>query len=117
MLSAEKLRIVIIGAGPCGICMAIKLLEAGYDNFIVLEKAESLGGTWWHNRYPGAACDVPSHLYSFGFEIKRDWSAPYAGSSKILAYLEMWADKYQIRPHIELNTIVTGAQWDENAAR
>jgi cation diffusion facilitator CzcD-associated flavoprotein CzcO len=116
MLSAEKLRIVIIGAGPGGICMAIKLLEAGYDNFIMLEKAEGLGGTWWHNRYPGAACDIPSHLYSFGFEIKRDWSAPYAGSSEILAYLEMCADKYQIRPHIELNTTVTGAQWDENAA-
>ncbi|MDH3706823.1 MAG: NAD(P)-binding protein, partial [Acidimicrobiia bacterium] len=63
----QKLRIAIIGAGPGGICMAIKLLEAGHDDFVVLEKADEVGGTWHHNTYPGCACDVQSHLYSFSF--------------------------------------------------
>mgnify|MGYP000844717548 FL=1 len=80
-------RIIIIGAGPGGMCTAIKLLEAGIQDFVVLEKASGVGGTWWHNRYPGAECDVKSHLYSYSLELKRDWTRPYAGQAEILEYL------------------------------
>ena len=109
-------RIVIIGAGPGGICMGIKLLAAGHRDFVILEKAPALGGTWWHNRYPGAACDVPSHLYCFSFEVKRDWSCPYASAAEILDYLRACADKYQVTPHIRFDTPVDSATWDEEAA-
>lgn len=107
---------LIIGAGAGGICMAIKLRAAGYRDFLVLEKAPALGGTWWYNRYPGAACDVPSHLYSFSFEIKRDWSNPYASAPEILDYLKGCADRYGLAPHLRLNTEVTAARWDGSAA-
>ena len=80
----KRKRVVIIGAGPGGICASIRLKHAGYDDFVMLDKAPSIGGTWFHNRYPGCACDVQSHLYSFSFEIKRDWSRPYATQPEIL---------------------------------
>ena len=59
----QNFRVIIIGAGPGGLCTAIKLREAGIEDFVILEKAAGVGGTWWHNRYPGAECDVKSHLY------------------------------------------------------
>ena len=90
---AERHRVVVIGGGPGGMCMAIKLAEAGITEFVVLEKASGVGGTWWHNRYPGAECDVPSHLYSFSFEPKADWSKPYAPQPEILEYMTSIAVK------------------------
>ena len=75
---------------------------AGFDDFVILEKASGVGGTWYHNRYPGCACDIPSHLYSFSFEIKRDWSRPYAPQPEILAYLEHFAEKYGAAPALPL---------------
>ena len=96
--------------------MAIKLLAGGYSDFLILEKAPGLGGTWWYNRYPGAACDVPSHLYSFSFEVKRDWSNPYASAPEILDYLGACADKHQLAPHMRFNTLVETARWDDGAA-
>src|SRR5260370_29201573 len=83
---AMSRRIGIIGAGPGGICMGIKLLEAGIDDFTIFERAPGVGGVWFHNTYPGAACDVPSALYSFSFALKRDWSRPYATQPEIRAY-------------------------------
>ena len=80
----RSLRIAIIGAGPGGLCMGIRLKQAGFEDFVILEKSDGVGGTWNHNRYPGLACDIPSHLYSFSFEIKRDWSRPYAPQPEIL---------------------------------
>ena len=74
----RNLRIAIIGAGPGGLCMGIRLKQAGFDDFVLLEKSQGVGGTWNHNRYPGCACDIPSYLYSFSFDIKRDWTRPYA---------------------------------------
>ena len=94
MSSAQQhdYRVIIIGAGPGGLCTAIKLREAGIEDFVILEKAEGVGGTWWHNRYPGAECDVKSHLYAYSFELKRDWSRPFAGQAEILEYLQQVAE-------------------------
>ena len=110
-------RIIVIGAGPGGICTAIKLLEAGIQDFVVLEKAGGVGGTWWHNRYPGAECDVKSHLYSYSFELKRDWSRPFAGQAEILEYLEFVATKYGIKPYIRFEHEVRSARWADQDAR
>jgi cation diffusion facilitator CzcD-associated flavoprotein CzcO len=106
-------RVVIIGAGPGGLCMGIKLLDAGFERFVILDKAEGVGGTWRHNQYPGLACDVPSLLYSFSFEHKKDWTRPYAAQPEILTYFEMCVDKYGLEPHLRLNTGVRGAYWDD----
>jgi cation diffusion facilitator CzcD-associated flavoprotein CzcO len=109
-------RIAIIGAGPGGLCMAIRLREAGFENFVILEKADGVGGTWRHNRYPGCSCDIPSHLYSYSFEIKPDWSRPYASQPEILAYLEGCADKYDVRRFCRFGCEVRRATWDEARA-
>ncbi|HEY5173576.1 MAG TPA: NAD(P)/FAD-dependent oxidoreductase [Acidimicrobiia bacterium] len=106
-------RIAIIGAGPGGICMGIKLREAGFDDFTIFERAPGVGGVWYHNTYPGAACDVQSALYSFSFELKRDWSRPYATQPEIRAYFEHCVEAYGLAPHIRLNTRVSAAHWDD----
>src|SRR5579862_1767695 len=87
-------RVVIIGAGVAGILMGLKLRERGWHDFTILEKADRLGGTWRDNTYPGIACDVPSHLYSYSFEPNPNWSRLFAPQEEILAYLERCADKY-----------------------
>ncbi len=110
-------RLVIIGAGSAGICMGIQLKKAGIEDFVILEKGEGLGGTWWHNSYPGAECDVQSHLYSYSFEQKNDWSRPFAGQAEILTYLNHCADKYDVRRHIQFKTSVTSARWQEDQGR
>ena len=109
-------RILIIGAGPGGIGMGIRLKQAGIEGFEILEKASGFGGTWFHNRYPGCECDIPSHLYSYSFEVKSDWSKPYAPQAEILAYLEHCVDKYGVRPFFRFDSEVTGAVWDDAAA-
>ena len=111
--SAKKYRIAIVGAGPGGICMAIKLKQAGIEDFVILERAAGAGGTWFNNRYPGLSCDIPSHLYSFSFEQKPDWSRPYAGYAEIRAYMQHCVDKYEVAPHIQFNTGIGGARWDD----
>ncbi|MCA9503557.1 MAG: NAD(P)/FAD-dependent oxidoreductase [Spirochaetaceae bacterium] len=110
-------RIVIVGAGPGGLAMGIKLMQAGLTNFVILEKSDRIGGTWNHNRYPGCACDIPSHLYSFSFEIKRDWSRPYAPQPEILDYLDGVAEKYGVLPFCRFGDGVRRAVWDEASAR
>ncbi len=106
-------RIIIIGTGGGGLCMGMQLKRAGIDDFLMLDKAAGLGGTWWHNTYPGAECDVQSHLYSFSFEAKTDWSRPFAGQQEILAYFQQCADKYALRQHLRFNTTVKGLHWDD----
>jgi len=109
-------KVVIIGAGPGGLCMAIKLLQAGIDDFAILEKASGLGGTWHNNIFPGLCCDVPSHLYSFSFEPKRDWTQPYPAQPEILEYLQGVAAKYKIEPYIQFDTRVTEARWSDETS-
>jgi cation diffusion facilitator CzcD-associated flavoprotein CzcO len=111
--TATRHRIVIIGAGSGGLCMGIALRRAGIDDFVILDKAAGVGGTWWYNTYPGAECDVQSHLYSFSFEPKPDWSRPYAGQAEILAYLGHCTDKYGLRPHLRLETAIASAEWQD----
>jgi len=106
-------EILIVGAGFAGLGMGIQLKQAGVDNFLILEQSAGVGGTWYDNRYPGAACDVPSHLYSYSFEKNPSWSRAYADQSEILAYLEHCADKYGVRPHIRFRRKVVGARFDE----
>jgi cation diffusion facilitator CzcD-associated flavoprotein CzcO len=106
---------VIIGSGFSGLGMAIALKRAGIDDFVVLEKAGAVGGTWRDNVYPGCACDVPSHVYSFSFEPNPRWSATYAAQPEIRRYVEHCTDKYDIRRHVRLNAEVTGAEFDEKS--
>ncbi|MEN8162281.1 MAG: NAD(P)/FAD-dependent oxidoreductase, partial [Myxococcota bacterium] len=93
------------------------LQQAGFENFVILEKASGLGGTWYHNRYPGCECDIPSYLYSFSFEPKADWSKPYGLQAEILAYMEHCAEKYGLLPHCRFGNGVASAHWDEERAR
>ena len=97
--------------------MGIRLAGAGFERFEIFEKASGVGGTWYYNRYPGCACDIPSHLYSYSFEQKRDWSRPYAPQTEILAYLEHCARKYGLLPHCRFGAAVQRARWDEAAAQ
>jgi len=112
----RNVKVAIIGAGPGGLCMAKELKDAGCEDFVLLEKCDGVGGTWYINRYPGCACDVQSALYSFTWEIKPDWTRPYAPQPEILAYLEGIAEKYGVLPHCRFGTEVVGATWDELSA-
>jgi cation diffusion facilitator CzcD-associated flavoprotein CzcO len=109
----SELTAVIVGAGFSGLCAGIELRRAGIHSFVILEKADGVGGTWRDNTYPGAACDVPSHVYSYSFEPNPTWSRAYGGQREILAYLERCATKYELRPHLRLGHRVTGASYDE----
>jgi cation diffusion facilitator CzcD-associated flavoprotein CzcO len=108
---------VIIGSGFAGLGMAIALRRAGIQDFVVLEKAGSIGGTWRDNVYPGCACDVPSHVYSFSFEPNPRWSATYSPQAEIRAYMERCADKYDLRRHVRLHTEATSAELDERTGQ
>ena len=92
--------IVILGGGMSGICMGIMLKRAGIESFVIVERSPAVGGTWWDNVYPGAQCDVRSHLYCFSFEPKADWSRLFAPSQEIQAYLEHCVDRYNLRRHL-----------------
>lgn len=102
---------VVIGAGLSGICAAIKLKEAGITNVGIFEKASDVGGTWRDNRYPGVACDVPSHLYSYSFAPNPDWSRWYAPGPEILDYIRQCAIDYGVLAQITFDTTVTSATW------
>lgn len=105
-------EIIIVGTGFSGQCMAIRLLEAGFDSVLLLERSGSVGGTWRDNHYPGAACDIPSHLYSFSFALNPDWSRSYPGQPEIHDYLCRTAERYGLLPRIRFNTRVDGAAFD-----
>jgi cation diffusion facilitator CzcD-associated flavoprotein CzcO len=109
--------IAILGAGFAGIGTAIALLRAGIREFTIFERAGEVGGTWRDNTYPGAACDVPSHVYSLSFEPNPDWSRAFAGSQEIQAYLLRLVEKWGLRKHLRLDTEIVEARWDEAGVR
>ncbi len=112
--SAETdVKVAIVGAGFSGLCMGVKLKEAGESDFVIFEKATEVGGTWRENHYPGCACDVPSHLYSYSFETNPNWSRAFSPQLEILDYLKHCEQKFELTPFIKFGTGVTGAEWDE----
>jgi cation diffusion facilitator CzcD-associated flavoprotein CzcO len=110
-------ELVIVGSGFAGLGMAIGCKRAGIEDFVVLERAAELGGTWRENHYPGCACDVPTPLYSFSFAPNPRWSHLYARSGEIRAYMEDCADRFGLRPHLRFGAEVTGARWDAERQR
>lgn len=105
--------VVIIGAGFGGLGMAIRLKAQGQDDIVIIEKGSDVGGCWRDNTYPGAACDVPSHLYSYSFERHYPWSRRFAPQSEIFAYQQHCARKYDVYRHMRFNTEVEKASFDE----
>ncbi|MFF4247586.1 flavin-containing monooxygenase [Streptomyces sp. NPDC001822] len=114
MAQHEHVRVAVIGSGFGGLGAAVRLRREGVTDFLVLERAGSVGGTWRDNSYPGCACDVPSHLYSFSFAPNPDWPRTFSGQEHIRAYLEHVADTFGLRPHIRLNREVTVMRWDND---
>ena len=109
-------KIAIIGAGVAGLCLGIRLKRAGFHDFTIYEKSGAVGGTWHDNSYPGAGCDVPSHLYCFSFEPNPNWSRKYPEQPEIHRYLEHCARKYGLCPHLRFGTEIVAARFDETAA-
>ena len=108
---SEQHRIVVVGTGFAGIGMAVRLKQAGYDDFVVLERADDVGGTWRDNTYPGCRCDVPSHLYSFSFAPNPEWSSTFSPQPEIEDYLRKVTDDFGVRPHIRFGHAVESADW------
>ena len=106
-----KFTCLIVGTGFAGLAMAIKLKELGIEDFILLEKAGDIGGTWRENTYPGAECDIPSALYSYSFEPYPDWEYKWSMQGQILSYIKYVAEKYDLYHHIHFNQEMTGARW------
>jgi cation diffusion facilitator CzcD-associated flavoprotein CzcO len=107
-----RVEVAIVGAGFAGIGMAAALRRAGREDFVVLERAASVGGTWRDNTYPGIACDVPSHLYGFAAHPNPAWSGTYARGAEIHAYLDQVVDLEGIRDRVRLRTAMQSAKWD-----
>ncbi|MCX2712540.1 flavin-containing monooxygenase [Mycolicibacterium sp. J2] len=118
-MTAVVTRALIIGSGFSGLGMGIALKKQGFADrdFLILEKADEIGGTWRDNTYPGCACDIPSHMYSFSFEPKPDWTHMWSFQPEIFDYLKHVTDKYGLRRNIRFNTHVDRAHWDEQDSR
>jgi cation diffusion facilitator CzcD-associated flavoprotein CzcO len=112
MVGPQHYRIAVIGAGFGGLGAAIRLKQRGYDDFVVLDRGTEVGGTWRDNTYPGCACDVPSHLYSFSFGLNPEWSRSFSAQPEIWEYLRRCVDTYALDRHLHLSTEVHGAAWD-----
>ena len=112
-VTGRRVKVAIIGAGFGGLAAAIRLLQQNIDDFIIIEKTGDVGGTWRENRYPGAACDVQSHMYSLSFAPKTDWSKRYAEAPEIFEYIQNLTENYQLRQYIQFNTEVTGTFYNE----
>ncbi|MEU1176712.1 NAD(P)/FAD-dependent oxidoreductase [Streptomyces sp. NPDC005820] len=113
----EQVRVAVIGSGFGGLGAAVRLRREGITDFVVLERADSVGGTWRDNSYPGCACDVPSHLYSFSFAPNPDWPRTFSGQEHIRAYLEHVTDTFGLRPHLRFGSEVRRMTWDAQELR
>ena len=111
-----KVDVAIVGSGFSGLGMAIRLKQEGFEDFVVLERGDNVGGTWHFNTYPGCGCDVPSTLYSFSFAPNPEWTNTYSRQPEIAAYLRRCAGDFGVREKIRFNTTVTGAAWDDDAS-
>ncbi|WP_236789109.1 NAD(P)/FAD-dependent oxidoreductase [Amycolatopsis sp. GM8] len=110
-------EVVIVGTGFSGLGMAVQLLERGHRDFVILEKAADVGGTWRDNTYPGCACDIQSHMYSFSFAQNPEWTRAFSPQQEIWDYLRGVADKYDLYSHIRFGQEMTGARWDPEEHR
>ncbi len=115
-LTMDDVDVAIIGAGFAGLGMATQLARRGRESFVVLERADGVGGTWRDNTYPGIACDIPAHLYSFSFRPPADWSARFPRGAEIRSYLEQIVVDERLADRIELNRELREAVWDEQGA-
>lgn len=109
----RHLRVAVIGSGFSGLGTAIRLLQQGIDDFLVFERADEVGGTWRDNSYPGCACDVMSHLYSFSFAQNPHWKSTFGKRDELYAYLRDCADRFGVRPHIRFGHELIAARWDD----
>jgi cation diffusion facilitator CzcD-associated flavoprotein CzcO len=112
---AEHHRVVIIGAGIAGVGLGVRLLGSGIDDFVICERNESVGGTWFEHTYPGCACDIPTHLYSYSFARNPNWSRLFPRQDEILSYVRATAERYGVTPHIRFRTEMERSSWDERA--
>ena len=110
---AEHVDVAIIGTGFSGLGAAIRLKRARVQDFVVFERADDVGGTWRDNHYPGLCCDIPSHVYSFSFELNPGWTRGFAPGWEIRDYLRHAAAKYGVMPHVRFGHEVLEAAWDE----
>jgi cation diffusion facilitator CzcD-associated flavoprotein CzcO len=108
---------LILGGGICGLAAAIGLKRDGREDFLIIERAASLGGTWHHNRYPGCAVDIPSHLYAFSYAMNPDWRRVYVEQPELERYIQSTAARFGLDDHVSLNTELLNARWDEAAQR
>lgn len=116
-LPTQTVDTLVIGAGFSGLAIGVELRRRGLEDFVILEKAQGVGGTWRFNAYPGAACDIPANLYSFSYAPNPGWSHRYARQPEILAYLESFADRYDLRRHLRLGVEVRRAAFDVERGR
>jgi cyclohexanone monooxygenase len=114
---SDELSVGIIGAGPGGLALGILLSRAGFHDFTIFDREDDVGGTWRINTYPGLACDVKSHLYSYSFDLNPDWSRLWSAQPQILDYFQRCADKYGLRPHLRPRTEIRSSRWDEDTQR
>jgi cation diffusion facilitator CzcD-associated flavoprotein CzcO len=110
-------EVAIVGAGFGGLGMAIRLKQAGRDDFVLIERGEDIGGTWWANSYPGCQCDIPSNLYSFSFAPNPNWDRAYPMRDQLLEYLRDCAERFGVLPHTRLRTELLEARWVADAQR
>jgi cation diffusion facilitator CzcD-associated flavoprotein CzcO len=115
--SRRSPSVVVVGAGFGGIAAAIELKRHGIENVTILDRAPELGGTWFYNSYPGAACDVPSHLYSFSFAQRRDWTRLCSPQSEIHDYVRAVASEHDVERHLQLGRTVTSCAWEQDSAK